>query len=112
MHVSNWPDSDAPTIEPLLNRLRTVIPDVKTQIHLLQLGNDGEILPHVDNFEASGSWILGLSLGAPRVLRMEKADDENDTFDVLLPSGSVYVQRWAFSLFTIATLKVVTKPKG
>lgn len=96
-HVSQWPTSDAPLVEPLLSRLKSLIPDVKTQMHLLQLGSDGEILPHVDNIEASGSWILGLSLGAPRVLRMENIDDEGETFDVLLPSGSVYVQRCVVS---------------
>ena len=93
IHVSSWPTKDAPLVEPLLSRLKSLVPDVKTQTHLLQLGSDGEILPHIDNVEASGSWILGLSLGAPRVLRMENTADESDTFDVLLPSGSVYVQR-------------------
>jgi len=63
------------------------------QTHLLHLASHGEILPHVDNVFASGSWILGVSLGAARILRMEHVEDENDCFDVLLPSGSVYVQR-------------------
>ena len=38
-------------------------------------------------------WILGVSLGFPRVLRLEKADSPSEYCDVLLPSGSVYVQR-------------------
>ncbi|KAH8117294.1 hypothetical protein DFH11DRAFT_1541595 [Phellopilus nigrolimitatus] len=70
-----------------------ITPDVKTQTHILHLGAEGEIFPHVDNLEASGSWILGVSLGAPRTLRMEKVGDAEDSFEVLLPSGSVYIQR-------------------
>jgi alkylated DNA repair protein alkB family protein 7 len=39
---------------------------------------------------ASGSWILGVSLGAERIMRMEGSEG---MFDVLLPSGSVYLQK-------------------
>lgn len=69
-----------------------------TQMHLLHLASNGEIRPHVDNIGASGSWILGVSLGSERVLRMESVEDNaNGTpehmFDVSLPSGSVYIQK-------------------
>lgn len=93
MHVTSWPSGDSTILEPILGRLRGLIPEVKTQTHILHLGTDGQIFPHVDNLDASGSWILGVSLGSPRVLRMEKACNKNESFDVLLPSGSVYVQR-------------------
>ncbi|KAI5124382.1 hypothetical protein M0805_008985 [Coniferiporia weirii] len=93
MHVTSWPTEDATSLYPILDRVKGLVPDVKTQTHILHLGSDGEIFPHVDNLDASGSWIVGVSLGSPRVLRIEKVDDSNDSFDVLLPSGSVYIQR-------------------
>lgn len=81
-------------------------------MHALQLGTTGEILPHVDNLEASGGMdlvasvlelclltlsivgtILGISLGSPRVLRLQHASGSDDQhIDVLLESGSIYVQ--------------------
>ncbi|KII88669.1 hypothetical protein PLICRDRAFT_41874 [Plicaturopsis crispa FD-325 SS-3] len=91
MHVSSWPD--IPELPPLLARLRQLHPDVDTQTHLLHLASDGEILPHVDNVEASGTWILGVSLGAERVMRIESVEESGESFDILLPSGSVYLQK-------------------
>ncbi|TFY65042.1 hypothetical protein EVG20_g5745 [Dentipellis fragilis] len=98
MHVSSWDDVDSPSLAKALSRLRPLYPtEADTQTHLLHLASDGEIDPHVDNLDASGSWILGISLGADRVLHIEpvKGEDSQDAFDVLLPSGSVYVQKFA-----------------
>jgi alkylated DNA repair protein alkB homolog 7 len=65
----------------------------------LHLSTVGEILPHVDNVEASGPHILGVSLGATRIMRMDsKVQGAGLGFDVLLPSGSVYVQRFVRTL--------------
>ena len=72
-----------------------MLPTEKTQTHLLHLASDGEVLPHIDNVEASGSFILGVSLGANRIMHMEAVDNAEDSFDVLLESGSVYIQRYA-----------------
>ncbi|KAF7295335.1 2OG-FeII-Oxy-2 domain-containing protein [Mycena indigotica] len=90
MHVSSWPDV-FPALPPALERLHSLMPSQDTQTHILHLASDGEIQPHVDNISASGSWILGCSLGAERVLRLE--NDHGDIFSVPLPSGSVYIQR-------------------
>lgn len=49
--------------------------------------------PHVDNVDASGTWILGVSLGNMRTLRLENVNDPTDTYELSLPSGSVYLQR-------------------
>lgn len=46
----------------------------------------------MDNVEASGQTIVGASLGAARILRLE--NDKGEGWDVLLPSGSVYMQKW------------------
>ena len=94
MHLSNWGEDYTPLVEPLLRRLRSLVPDVKIQTHLLHLGSLGVIHPHIDNIEASGEWILGVSLGAERVMRMESVADPDDHFEISLPSGSVYVQRY------------------
>ena len=93
MHVTSWASEDVDELNPLLTRLKGLVPDVKMQTHILHLSSLGEISPHIDNLDASGSWILGVSLGFPRVLRLEKADSPSEFCDVLLPSGSIYVQR-------------------
>ncbi|KAI9065095.1 hypothetical protein FKP32DRAFT_1590852 [Trametes sanguinea] len=92
MHVTSWPD-DIPELPPLLERLRQVHPDQDTQTHILHLASNGEILPHVDNIEASGTWILGVSLGDERVLRLENPSTPEERYEISLPSGSVYMQR-------------------
>ena len=78
-----------PDLEPEVE-----LPPKGTLTHLLHLAPHGQILPHVDNLDASGSVILGLSLGAPRILRLEHKDEKTG-WDVLLPSGSVYLQKSA-----------------
>nr|XP_018264960.1 uncharacterized protein I303_03142 [Kwoniella dejecticola CBS 10117]OBR87118.1 hypothetical protein I303_03142 [Kwoniella dejecticola CBS 10117] len=69
------------------------LPPQGTITHLLHLSPEGEILPHVDNLEASGSVICGVSLGAERTLRLQHKDRKNEGWDVRLNSGSVYLQR-------------------
>jgi alkylated DNA repair protein alkB homolog 7 len=97
--VSNWDDEEDPILKSALGRLETLYPNAgTTQTHLLHLASNGEILPHVDNIGASGSWILGVSLGSERILRMESVENDVDgvprcMFDVLLSSGSVYTQK-------------------
>lgn len=110
MHVSSWPQ-DIPELLPLLDRLLTVHPPAETQTHLLHLSSDGEILvrntpgtrvralsiarkPHVDNLGASGSWILGVCLGSDRVLRLENTENSSDSYELMLPSGCVYMQKY------------------
>lgn len=97
--MSNWDDEEDPIFKSALGRLETLYPNASTtQTHLLHLASDGEILPHVDNIGASGSWILGVSLGSERVLRMESVENDMNEipkcmFDVSLSSGSVYIQK-------------------
>ncbi|KAH9838637.1 uncharacterized protein C8Q71DRAFT_821769 [Rhodofomes roseus] len=92
MHVSSWPQ-DVEGLLPALDRLRDIYPSPDIQTHLLHLASDGEILPHVDNVGASGSWILGISLGAARVLKLEHPVNSDEVYTLALPSGSVYIQR-------------------
>lgn len=91
-HVSSWAENEFSGLPPILRRLESLCPSTDTQTHLLHLGSQGEILPHIDNPEASGSWILGVSLGSERIMRVESLVDGNDNFDVLLQPGSVYLQ--------------------
>lgn len=62
-------------------------------MHALHLAPTGRIDPHVDNLDASGSVILGVSLGADRILRLQSENDKRDGWEVFLKSGSVYVQK-------------------
>ncbi|KAG2020445.1 hypothetical protein CC2G_005786 [Coprinopsis cinerea AmutBmut pab1-1] len=94
MPLSSWPD--AAGLPAILERLHSLCPTKDIQTHLLHLSSYGDILPHVDNIEASGTWIMGVSLGDERVLRMEGAAGDSDrieAYELLLPSGSVYLQR-------------------
>ncbi|KZT11293.1 uncharacterized protein LAESUDRAFT_720508 [Laetiporus sulphureus 93-53] len=91
MHVSSWP-SDIEGLPSVIARLQALLPSGNTQTHFLHLASDGEILPHIDNVGASGSWILGISLGATRLLRLESTEDKTE-FMIPLPSGSVYLQK-------------------
>jgi alkylated DNA repair protein alkB homolog 7 len=99
MRVSTWNDERDPVVRSALGRLETLYPDPgNTETHLLHLASSGEIRPHVDNIGASGSWILGVSLGSERILRMESMEEDFNgvpkcTFDLTLPSGSVYIQK-------------------
>jgi alkylated DNA repair protein alkB family protein 7 len=93
MHLSSWPVAEFEGLQPILERLYTLCPTPDTQTHLLHLASHGEILPHIDNIDASGSWILGVSLGAERTMRMQKADNPKVTHCLSLHSGSVYLQR-------------------
>lgn len=92
MHLSSWPEDQNPGLSFILARLQGLYPTSNIQTHLLHLSSVGEILEHVDNIEASGTWILGVSLGAARILRMESTSNPEESFEVLLPSGSVYLQ--------------------
>jgi len=93
MHVTSWPEAAHPGLRSIIDRVHALCPTPNVQTHLLHLASHGEILPHIDNVQASGSWILGVSLGAQRIMRMQNLKDERDTIDVLLSSGSVYLQR-------------------
>ncbi|KAH9945971.1 uncharacterized protein BXZ73DRAFT_95487 [Epithele typhae] len=97
MLVTAWPE-DAPEVRPLLERLRRLHPAVDTHTHLLHLASDGQIDPHVDHVDAFGSWILGVSLGDERTLRLQSHHEgggEPVRYELALPSGSVYMQRCA-----------------
>lgn len=94
MHLSSWGESQTLELSRILKRLHTLYPSKNTQTHILHLASEGEILPHIDNTSSSGTWILAISLGAARVLHMEEANALTPKkFDVLLTSGSVYLQR-------------------
>ncbi|KAK7023965.1 2OG-FeII-Oxy-2 domain-containing protein [Favolaschia claudopus] len=95
MHLTSWP-SDVPELPPLLERLHSLFPSSSqdVQTHLLHLASKGQIQPHTDNLSASGSWILGVSLGDERILQLNHKNGDGDSFQVSLPSGSVYIQRY------------------
>jgi alkylated DNA repair protein alkB family protein 7 len=77
----------------VVKRIEAVCPTKDLQTHLLHLASDGEILPHIDNLEASGSWILGVTLGGTRMLRLHHPDTAEGVVDVSLPPGSLYIQK-------------------
>ncbi|KAI0093566.1 hypothetical protein BDY19DRAFT_917654 [Irpex rosettiformis] len=91
IEVSSWPDESLEFLH-ILDRLKSLHPPQPTLTHILHLASDGEIFPHVDNVDASGSWILGVSLGNTRILRLENVNNPADTYELALPSGSVYLQ--------------------
>ncbi|GJJ12269.1 hypothetical protein Clacol_006510 [Clathrus columnatus] len=91
-HLTSWPEHLS--LGPILKRLYSLLPSyVKIQTHLLHLSSKGHIMPHVDNLHASGSWIVAVSLGGPRILRMEDKENKHNFFELLLAPGSAYIQR-------------------
>jgi len=95
MHLSSWPVEEFEGLKAILDRLYSLCPTQLVQTHLLHLASYGDILPHIDNISASGSWILGVSLGDERVLRMKEVKGNDAEFCLKLPSGSIYLQRSA-----------------
>ncbi|PPQ77532.1 hypothetical protein CVT25_011329 [Psilocybe cyanescens] len=93
MHLSSWPIDKFCDLKSVLDRLYSLCPTQDVQTHILHLASHGEILPHVDNTSASGRWILGVSLGHERVLKMREESQDGHEFSLTLPSGSVYLQR-------------------
>jgi alkylated DNA repair protein alkB homolog 7 len=94
MHISSW-SQDTPGLQSLLHRIRQFHPDEETQTHLLHLASKGDIRPHVDHLSAFGSWIVGVSLGTNRILRLEKVElAGTPPIDIILPSGSLYIQKY------------------
>ncbi|WVQ85507.1 hypothetical protein IAT38_007672 [Cryptococcus sp. DSM 104549] len=113
--LSSLPPSPSPLLLTTLSRLYSLLstlptplqahptptdlPPAGTLTHLLHLAPGGEILPHVDNLEASGRVICGACLGGERTMRLRRKKEdaqeggEGEGWDVRLPSGSVYVQR-------------------
>jgi alkylated DNA repair protein alkB homolog 7 len=94
MHLSAWPtDEEFPGLGAVVKRIHSMCPTKETQTHLLHLASDGDILPHVDNVGASGSWILGVSLGGERTLRLQHPDPNEEPVEFVLTPGCLYVQR-------------------
>jgi alkylated DNA repair protein alkB family protein 7 len=95
MHLASWPVEEFEGLSNVVKRLRTLCPSQNIQTHLLHLATHGYILPHIDNTDASGNWILGVSLGDERLLRLDPLGDA-PSLQLSLPSGSVYIQRYVF----------------
>lgn len=87
-------------------------PHERTLTHLLHLASDGRISPHVDNREASGRIIVGISLGSERVVRFKRTPEATgeetqgapEEFAIVLKPGSVYVQTCVHSLSPLSAL--------
>lgn len=58
-------------------------------VHILELNHDGEILPHVDNINYSGSVIAGLSLQRDSILTLSNTSESES---IELPRRSFYRQ--------------------
>lgn len=58
-------------------------------VHILELRHDGQILPHIDNIDYSGSIIAGLSLQRDCILTLS---DSSESETILLPRRSLYRQ--------------------
>ncbi len=84
-----------PGVQSVLQRVyRQFAPETRfLPVHLLELASGtGEILPHVDNVEESGSFVAGLCLGSDAIVRFSSADGTGHV-DALLPKGCFYAQR-------------------
>lgn len=83
----------------------SVSPPPHLILHLLHLSSTGAIFPHVDNLDAFGHTIVGISLGGERIMHFKRTEDTAEEaavadpeagpseFEVLLEPGSAYIQR-------------------
>jgi hypothetical protein len=62
-------------------------------LHILDMAQESIIGPHIDNIEYSGRLIAVLSLLSDRVLRFVNSKDPQDSFDLLVPKNSFYLQK-------------------
>ncbi|KZO98653.1 hypothetical protein CALVIDRAFT_512091 [Calocera viscosa TUFC12733] len=93
--VTSFPSEEA-TLCGILDRLVSLTPYKREHLimHALHLSERGYIEGHVDNLEASGNMIMGVSLGAERILKMTGVDEEKGRcFQCLLRSGDVYITK-------------------
>lgn len=84
-----------PLIQPLLNRLLALRPRPSSIVgHILHLGPNGQIGPHLDNPCDSGPISLSLGLGGPKVMHLLADENGKDlAYKILLEPGSVYLHR-------------------
>ncbi|KAI9292299.1 hypothetical protein K502DRAFT_352146 [Neoconidiobolus thromboides FSU 785] len=61
-------------------------------LHILDLNNNGKILPHIDNHELSGSIIIGLSLLSDTKIKFQHQDGDHE-FELLANRRSLYIQK-------------------
>ncbi|BGP28233.1 hypothetical protein JCM10295v2_007220 [Rhodotorula toruloides] len=81
--------------------LSSLSPPQHLIMHVLHLSSRGAIYPHVDNLEAFGRTIIGISLGGPRVMRFKQVSEPQDgivkdgpsDFEVLLEPGTNRFER-------------------
>ncbi|GAA5965964.1 hypothetical protein JCM3765_004136 [Sporobolomyces pararoseus] len=90
---SSATNDESPSVSPL-------DPPPHLIMHLLHLSSTGRIFPHVDNLEAFGRTIVGVSLGGgERVMKFKQTSEPTEKvegpeeFEVLIPSGSAYIQQ-------------------
>ncbi|EGG05334.1 uncharacterized protein MELLADRAFT_116809 [Melampsora larici-populina 98AG31] len=82
------------SLKKLINLFPTTNHQSNLMAHILHLSETGRIDRHVDNPIASGPTILGLSLGGERVMHLfGNEEDKEPVYKILLPPGSVYLQR-------------------
>lgn len=108
---SQWSRIGDTHLDNILGKLRSLFPNpVPLQFQVLHLASEGEILPHVDNVDASGSVIMGVSLGSSRILRLE--DENGSHWEQLLEPGSCYIQRYVrLSVMFSATHTILYLPQ-
>lgn len=100
-----WDSTDI-TLTAILERLYALVPTPDStkpdkasppshlQLHLLHLSSRGQIYSHVDNLEASGDTIIGLSLGGSRLMKFApNVGMEGEAFEMEVEKGSVYIQK-------------------
>ncbi|BGP58619.1 hypothetical protein JCM8202v2_006288 [Rhodotorula sphaerocarpa] len=99
------PPSQDPNTSPSSASSLSASPPPHLILHLLHLSSTGAIFPHVDNLDAFGHTIVGISLGGERIMHFKRTEDTAEEaavadpeagpseFEVLLEPGSAYIQR-------------------
>eukprot|EP00730_Choanoeca_flexa_P016822 TRINITY_DN8020_c0_g1_i3.p3 TRINITY_DN8020_c0_g1~~TRINITY_DN8020_c0_g1_i3.p3 ORF type:complete len:216 (+),score=16.38 TRINITY_DN8020_c0_g1_i3:80-727(+) len=91
---SDWSDR----ARSIFHRIRAqpILADLNldNSIHVLDLAQDGRILPHVDSVKFVGPVVVGLSLMSPAKMDFEPVDNYHGApFSAHLPQRSLYIMR-------------------
>lgn len=95
IEVSRWNASNQLIINRIKNETFKNNEILLGPVHVIDLAEDGFIMPHVDSLKYCGSKIAGLSLLSDSIMRFTQCENPNAIVDVLLKRKSLYIMEGA-----------------
>lgn len=87
----NWNSTNSLIIDKI-KKIAFKLQDVPLKhVHILDLEENGVIMPHIDSIKFCGSTIAGVSLLSDSVMRLIQENNKNYILDILLKRRSLYI---------------------